>query len=629
MKKDSKKSKITQNMSLANATPLMAGESLASEVTQTRRNVSSTIERTSRFKNIDEGLIPFKYNTTGGSYSSSNSSMDVRDAVILCQKAYYNVAVFAQVINLMTEFSVGEIYLREGSASGRAFFKSLLEKINLMGLQDQFFREYYRSSNVFMYRADSEIRERDLKLLTQTYSLSKAGTKVILPIKYVMLNPADVRFTGSLSFSSGVYYKVLSDYELAALRRKPRSEEDEALYNSQTPEVKKLIDGRNSTVLIPLNKDKIYAVFNKKQDYEPFAVPMGFPVLDDINWKLEMKKMDMALTRCIQQVVLLVTMGAEPEKGGVNHKNLEAMQTLLANQSIGRVLVADYTTKAEFVTPKIAELLDPKKYEVVNADINQGLNNILVGAEKFANQQAKMDVFIARLEQGRRDFIDFLGKEIKRIAKELGMKNYPKPYFDEITLKDDINRMRLFNRLIELNVLTPEEGITALNTGRLPSPEESIESQKKFKPLRDDGYYYPLVGGSQKAEENGRPAGTSGIKQTTKNISPIGAKGNFSLNKITENMLLAQKLENSVVAEWKKKFGLKKLNASQQGLVSELANLVIVNEEPDNWLSKASEYCAEPVDKNLERVEKVKELAAKHNVDFYLAGILKASEIKG
>ena len=72
----------------------------------------------------------------------------------------------------------------------------------------------------------------------------------------------------------------------------------------------------------------------------------------------------MAITRTMQQVILLVTMGAEPEKGGINQKNLNAMTALFENQSVGRVLVADYTTKAEFVIPKIADLLDPKKYEV-------------------------------------------------------------------------------------------------------------------------------------------------------------------------------------------------------------------------------------------------------------------------
>ena len=200
-----------------------------------------------------------------------------------------------------------------------------------------------------------------------------------------------------------------------------------------------------------------------------------------------MKKMDMALTRTMQQMILLVTMGTEPDKGGVNQKNLAAMQNLFENESIGRVLIADYTTKAEFVIPKIADLLDPRKYEIVDKDIQIGLNNLLVGAEKFANQSAKTDVFIARLTQARETFInDFLMPEIKHIAKTLGMRNYPTPVFEDIKLKDTYNNNRIYSRLMELGILTPEEGLEALQSGRLPSKEESLDSQKDYVDYKEE-----------------------------------------------------------------------------------------------------------------------------------------------
>ena len=72
-------------------TPLMAYESLAAintGVTSSRRNKSSVINRTNKYKNIDDGLIPFKYAYEYG--NTGDQSLDVRDAVILCQKAYYN-----------------------------------------------------------------------------------------------------------------------------------------------------------------------------------------------------------------------------------------------------------------------------------------------------------------------------------------------------------------------------------------------------------------------------------------------------------------------------------------------------------------------------------------------------------
>ena len=142
------------------------------------------------------------------------------------------------------------------------------------------------------------------------------------------------------------------------------------------------------------------------------------------------------------------------------------MQTLFDNESIGRVLISDYTTEAKFVIPQISDILDPKKYEVLDKDIRVGLNNILIGEnEKFANQSIKVKVFIERLKQARETFIgEFLMPEMKRICKVLGFKNYPTPYFEDIDLRDGLQYARIYSRLIELGILTPEVVPFQVNT---------------------------------------------------------------------------------------------------------------------------------------------------------------------
>ena len=596
-----------------------------------RRNASSTIERTDRFANIDKGLIPFRYSN----YVKNLSTLDIRDAIILCQKAYYNVAIFRNTIDLMTEFSSSPIYLTGGSQKSREFFEAYFKKINLASFLDQFFREYYRSGNVFVYRFDTVLSPEQFLKVTQTFG-SKLKTiaedgSIKLPARYAIVNPADIYVGGTVNYAFNVYYKLLSDYELERLRS-PKTDEDTEVYNSLPADVKEKIKNKNSSyILVPLDKTKLAAVFYKKQDYEPLSVPMGFPVLDDINWKLEMKKMDMAVTRTMQQAILLVTMGAEPDKGGVNPKNLQAMQSLFENQSIGRVLIADYTTKAEFVIPDIASLIGPQKYEVVDKDIQIGLNNVLIGSEKFANQSIKVKVFVERLNQGREVFInEFLIPEIRRISKDLGFKNFPVPKFQDMNLKDDTQSSRIYNRLMELGVLTPEEGIQAIEKGRLPTEEESLESQQKFKDLRDQGLYQPIIGGS--AQQAGRPAGTTGTPQSTKNPSPIGqksakVKANFSLSKIKENILASQTLEEEVKSALRKKFNVKKLTNQQKEDSESLTEIIIANENPENWNSKIKDYIDKPFDKNLEQVNAIQELASEHQITNYLASLLYYSKV--
>ena len=310
------------------------------------------------------------------------------------------------------------------------------------------------------------------------------------------------------------------------------------------------------------------------------------------------------------------------------------MQKLFENQSVGRVLIADYTTKAQFVIPDIGNLLGPQKYEVVDRDIQIGLNNILIGDEKFANTSIKVQVFIERLKQARESFLnEFLIPEIRRISKDLGFKNYPIPHFEDIELKDDAQYTRIYNRLMELGILTPEEGIRAIETGRLPTQEESEISQEKYKQMKDKGFYQPLIGGA-KTDQAGRPAGT-GTPQTTKNVKPIGEgkqskadEDQFSLSKVKDNLISAQKLEEEVALFLRKKHNLKKLSYEQKNISEQIAKLIIANEEPKIWSEKISDYVQNPFDKNEEVIAKVNQIAYDHQVDGYLASILYHSKAK-
>ena len=106
--------------------------------------------------------------------------------------------------------------------------------------------------------------------------------------------------------------------------------------------------------------------------------------------------------------------------------------------------------------------------------------------------------------------------------------------------------LRIYNRLIELGILTAEEGLEAIDTGRLPDKEMSLKSQEEFKELRDQGLYEPLIGGKNQAEikkEAGRP---EGAPAPTPEQNPAGQGEqsnavNYSLTKVTDNLTKASK----------------------------------------------------------------------------------------
>ncbi len=298
----------------------------------------------------------------------------------------------------------------------------------------------------------------------------------------------------------------------------PKNDYDEAVFEALSPEDQKLIkDGAyfKDGLKISLENDRLAYSFYKKQDYEPFAIPFGYPVLEDINAKMEMKKMDQAIMRTVENVILMITMGAEPEKGGINSNNVKAMQKLFQNESVGRVLVSDYTTKADFIIPDINKVVGPGKYEVINQDIKEGLQNIILNDDKYNGAQVKARVFLDRLKEAREAFVnDFLQPEIRRIAKDLGFRQYPTVKFKDIDLRDETQLMRIATRLMELGILTAEQGMNLFHTGRFPLAGELEGAQEKFVGQREKGYFNPVVGGipmiqddEDSKEPEAKPAG--------------------------------------------------------------------------------------------------------------------------
>lgn len=609
-------------------TPVMFKSEAAS--TSVRMNRISVIDMPLRFSNIDAGLIPYTYSSSG---IQDKSTISVRDSIMLCQKAYWNVAIVRNVIDMMTEFSISDVYLKGGNAKSRKFFNDWLKTINVWDLQDQFYRERYRSGNNFILELTSKLKDKDIRTINKTFELSlSAAAAVEIPYKFVFLNPADIVADNGLTFNNGIYYRVLQGNVLARLR-KPQTDVDKLMYKELPEETKKQIKSL-SLVLLPLNTENVTAIFYKKQDYEAMAIPMVYPVLDDIEFILELKKMDLALARSCQQMVLLITMGYEDKDGryNVNQAAITAMQDLFKNESIGRVLVADFTTKAEFKIPQIADLMDPRKYSVVERSIKEGLNSIISSGdagEKFANQSIKVKVFIERLKHGRAAFISqFLQPKIDKISKNLEFKNTPTAYYQEFDLEDSVQWARIYTRLAEIGLLSPEETLEALDNGKLPTSEENLENQTKYKENRDKGLYQPLIGGAKEPDANGRPPGSS-TPQSTKNVSPIGTGSEkYGIKKFLENYTLASQLKDLAISTIKKQKKISELSEAQEQVLDTIIDNIIVNESPENWKKSIASHCKEPKDINQEKNNLVSDLAIEHNLDFRTAAVLSHCVIK-
>lgn len=603
------------------------------------------------YQNILQGVNPC-YAGAGTYGGVGTNGVGLQWMANLCMLAYYNVPSVTATINLQKDFSRSKILFQGGNEQSRRFYQAWFKKINGWNLQNQFFINYYGPANVPILRLNSSFQKDELLNKTSTLYAKYAKQNGVeltaekvkgISVKYWFLNPALLYINSAFSYYNPTYSLMISANDLKALQN-PLSKSDKDWVKNLDIDLKELAktsSGFGGNVLIPLTPENFMIIFNNKMDYQPYAVSPLFPVLSDIDAKISLKKMDSMIALWVQQAILHVQMGDLEKKIAPSPAQIQGMQQMLAVGTVGKSIVTDNLTKIEFKIPKVGDILDPKKYDQLNSDIAQGLNNVLFGADqKFADAQIKIQIFLSRLKDGRQTFLnDFLIPEMERIGEILNFKSIPTPVFEDADFKDDVNFGRIAAQLMQLGILTPEGGITALQTGRLPSKDENIEQQREYRDLKEnEELFSPII--MQKDENidetagkpKGRPTGTKNISQKPRKTGKIGknaaADYQFDAAKILKYYSAAENLEKNIISYIKEKVGRKKLTKEQLELVPLAAEIIISNEEPENWDESVKKYVDRPVGENFARLSLIDEIATEHNKSIYESAIYFASKVE-
>lgn len=572
----------------------------------------------------------------GTLYRNKDGYITIQETVWLCQKAWEEFQLFRNTVEAMVEFSVSKIRLSCKNKSAKNFCETWLKAIKIDNLAEQFYRELYRSCNVFIYPIKGEIKAKDVQ------SLKIYGSSASIPVKYTILNPAQITIHGGITNDSEIY-KVLSPYEIKRLRN-PQAETEKALYNNLDPEIQKKIKDysgttTNSYIYVPL-KD-VNAVFYQKQDYEYFATPLFYGVLDDIELKLEMKKADKTILQTLENVILLVTLGGYKVGGDEMPPNPEQMahlRKLFNNEKARRVLISDYTTKVDYVIPDISKVVGKEKYSQVNEDIREGLQSIFGSNEKFSNQMTKVKVFCERLKTGQCDFKDWLEGELGNVCKAMGFTETPKVKMASINLEDKTQMNRVYTRMSELGFLTPSELNVAIEDGILPTEEESVENQRKYLKQKEDDLYYPQMFynnnynemGDGSAKENGRPNGATQPLSSPRQQRVVGNIEGVSLKKVSECFKEYEEMESSLVSKAKEIYKKENLTESQISLINSISQGIVQNYPKSDWIEASLETLEKKQFKNNASMqEQIEEICENFDLDDnFLGAIVYHSQTK-
>jgi len=225
---------------------------------------------TSQYFHIENSASPF---------FSDSCGISSKICIELCQKAFYSFPSFHNPILMQSYLSKSPLHFSGKNKKIVSFYEQWSKKAKIWEIANEFFLEWYRSGNVFIYRFEGDIKLSDVKKLAN----EAVAKNRQLPLRYIVLNPADISGLGSSSFSEQSYGKTLNSYEVERLRN-PRTEEDKRIYDGLEQDAKIAIQAGQCPV-IKLDMDKIRIAFNAKQSYEAMAIPPYFGVLKSINFK--------------------------------------------------------------------------------------------------------------------------------------------------------------------------------------------------------------------------------------------------------------------------------------------------------------------------------------------------------
>jgi hypothetical protein len=202
---------------------------------------------------------------------------------------------------------------------------------------------------------------------------------------------------------------------------------------------------------------------------------------------------------------------------------------------------------------------------------------------------------------------------MERVGRALGFRSIPTPKFVEMSLQDKASVQRVVTRLIELGILHPEDGLTAIQKNVFPTAEKLRESQERYLEERKRGLYNPLVGGVPVAEGMESNVPTKVPKQPAGR--PAEASSLAGMRVFYKNV---EDLDAYIKKCLKKTFKKRVLTQEHNDIATSLSQDIIISSEMTDWIDTCKSC--------LEDFEKVKDLRPNSEI-LRIAGEFQLNEL--
>lgn len=394
-----------------------------------------------------------------------------KDIISACMQAYERIGIVRNVIDMMAEFACQGIDLVHPNEKIQTFYREWFSKINGAERTERILNMLYRSGNVIVKRSTAKLKNADVENLQKGLAAdipvgeSISSPKNEIPWGYTIYNPVTIEvfgeelvpFLGPNSFRYGVR---IPESLLKKIKNPKDTIEKDLVAGISLQSLTSVSQGGKA---LPLPADKTSAIYYKRDDWQVWARPMTYCILEDLMMLKKMKLADLAALDGAVSHIRVWKLGSLEHKILPTETAIGRLADMLMNNVGGGSIDLIWGPELDFkeTSTDVAAFLGEEKYKPILNAIFAGLGippslTGLPAGQGFSNNYISLRTLIERLDYGRSLLIAFWDKEIKLVQQAMGFKVPAQIVFDQHTLSDEAAEKRLLIDLMDRDLISEE-----------------------------------------------------------------------------------------------------------------------------------------------------------------------------
>jgi hypothetical protein len=382
---------------------------------------------------------------------------------------YDRVGIVKNVIDLMADFASRGIRPVHPNKRIERFYRNWFDKVNGEDRSERFLNNLYKVGNVVINRQTAKISlrtEESLYKATGTADIileNEAKTeKREIPWKYTFIDPTYVDVIGGplASFVGNRMYAITLPAGLRKIIMSPKTEAEAAILSQLPLQVLEAAKSKKEYLLDPA---KTFVCHYKKDDWQTWAYPMVYAIMDDINIIEKLKLADLAALDGAISNIRIFKLGSLEHKIAPTAAAASKLSSILENNVGGGTMDLVWGPDIELIESKttVHEFLGEAKYIPHLNSIYAGLGipptlTGAYGAAGTTNNFISLKTLTQRLDYGRKKLANFWKQEFVAVQKAMGFKYPAKLEFDRMDLSNEDTEKALLVQLADRNLVSDE-----------------------------------------------------------------------------------------------------------------------------------------------------------------------------